>query len=237
MWETPDMFIAPSTWHYDDVDAFCKERNLKHVYLHLPIDRSEIPRRHIDSARTFIHIAGRPAVHDRNGTYTFLNAIQLSEGALKGIVYTQNRELADDIKRDFPMVKVVVNLHNYAEMYKKGAVLVLPRKYGGNCLPLNEALAAGMPVIMSRLSPQTDFLPAQWLVAANKTDIDFVPRTKIDVYKVSPYELMIKMLWFKSLSNQDMKEQSNKADEIADTISWETMAPKYLEVLEALCHL
>lgn len=236
--ETPDLFIAPSTWNYDRVTEFCKEKGAKHVYLHAPVDRDVIRYRHIDSVTSFVHIAGRPATHDRNGTRTFLEAVTLDRDLnLPAIVYTQDKALADEIRADYPRVRVKESVNNYTDLYKKGSVLVMPRKYGGNCLPMNEALAAGMPVIMSDLSPQNDFLPKHWLVPAKETNIEFVPRVKVPVYECSPYELYLKMRWFKSLSYKDMIKQNLHADKLADTISWKTMAPKYQEVLEALCQL
>lgn len=237
IWEAPDLFIAPSTWHYDDVQQLCDQKNIKHVYLHCPVAREKIQRRYIDSAITFVHIAGRPAANDRNGTYSFLNAIALAEDDLKGRVYTQDKALANEIKAEYPSIDVKVNTTDYTDIYKKGSVLVLPRKYGGNCLPMNEALAAGMPVIMSKLSPQIDFLPEQWLVPAQETDIDFAPRFKLPVYEVDPAALMLKMRWFKSMGHKELLDQSNMADYLAQTISWKEMKPKYVEVFEALCQI
>jgi len=233
----PDLFIAPSTWNYDKVGELCEKKGVKHVYLHCPVNRDKIPRRYIDSATTFVHIAGRPADHDRNGTETFLKAIELSNGDLKGRVFTQDKELKRKINAEYPDIDVRHDLKNYQEIYKKGSVLVLPRKYGGNCLPMNEALAAGMPVIMSKVSPQTDFLPDRWLVVAKESDIHFAPRFPLELYECEPADVMLRMRWFKSLSNQDMKEQSDLADQLAESISWKTMKPKYEEVFEALCHL
>jgi glycosyltransferase involved in cell wall biosynthesis len=235
--DTPDLFIAPSTWHYDEVQSFCDSKKIKHVYLHCPVAREKIQSRYIGSALTFVHIAGRPAAHDRNGTYTFLNALQLAPDDLKGRVFTQDKELATEIKREFPSVDVKVNTRDYTDIYKKGSVIVLPRKYGGNCLPMNEALAAGMPVIMSKVSPQTDFLPDEWLVEAHKTDIKFAPRFPLDVYECDPAALMLKMRWFKSLDDMRMLKQSQTASDLAYSISWEIMKPKYEEVFEALCNL
>lgn len=244
LWSTnpPDMFIAPSTWHYDDVtkrveDFNRRDLNVKHVYLHCPVARDMVEFRRIETATTFVHIAGRPCSHDRNGTYTFLEALKLANGDLHGIVYTQDKAQANEIKHQYDHVKVKYNEPYYQDMYKKGSVFVLPRKYGGNCLPMNEALAAGMPVIMSKLSPQTDFLPWRWLVNAIETDIEFAPRFKLPVYEVDPVSLMMRMRWFKSLSNDAMHEQNELANSLADSISWETMKPKYIEVFEALCKL
>jgi glycosyltransferase involved in cell wall biosynthesis len=233
----PDLFIAPSTWHYDDVSARAEQLGAKHIYLHCPVNRNVIKRRNIDTAVSFVHIAGRPADHDRNGTYTFLEAITMSNGDLRGVVYTQDQELANTIKHEYPSIEVKVNVKDYTDIYKKGSVLVLPRRYGGNCLPMNEALAAGMPVIMSKLSPQIDFLPERWLLPATLTDTEFAPRFKIDVFACEPVDCLFRMRWFKSLSNQDMKEQSDIASELAESISWAEMKSKYTEVFEALCHL
>lgn len=237
IWQAPDMFIAPSTWHYDELKAASDNLGAKCVYLPCPVDREKIKRRHFSSATSFVHIAGRPAAHDRNGTYTFLNAITMADGQLSGTVYTQDKTLAQEIREEFPRVKVKENISDYSQIYKKGSVLVLPRRYGGNCLPLNEALSAGMPVIMSDLSPQNDLLPHNWLVKARLMDTEFAPRFKIPVYECLPAEIMLKMLWFKSLSNQDMARENQRASDLAETISWEVMAPKYREVLEALCNL
>ena len=233
----PDMFIAPSRWNYDIINDFCSANQIQHIYIHYPVDRSEIKFRHIDYAKKFVHIAGRPAAHDRNGTYTFLQAISQDENnIIKGIVYTQDKDLIKEIKAEYPSVEVRQTA-NHAEMYKKGDVLVLPRKYGGNCLPMNEALSAGMPVIMTNLSPQDSLLPQEWLVSATENkDIDFVPRTKILVYECSPHELYLKMAWLHSLSTQDMAEQNKRANIIADSISWDTLRPMYETALESLCH-
>lgn len=239
MWHNscPDLFIAPSSWHYEDVDELCKEKGIKHVYLHCPVNRDKIERRYLNSATTFVHVAGRPAALDRNGTYTFLKALALAPDDLRGRVYTQDRDLMNEIKSEYPSVDVKFNVPDYTEIYKKGSVLVLPRKYGGNCLPMNEALAAGMPVVMTKIPPQVDFLPERWLVGAVKSDVEFAPRFPIDVYETDEAALMLKMRWFKSLSDADMREQSNIASDLADKISWATMKPNYQEVFEALCQL
>lgn len=230
----PDLFIAPSKWNYDIIEQFCHDKDIKHTYLHCPVNRKEIKRRYIDQAKTFIHIAGRPADHDRNGTYTFLNAMAMTEGELKGIVYTQDKKLETEIGQEYPSIKVRTNVENYKEMYKKGDVLVLPRKYGGNCLPLNEALSAGVPVIMTNISPNNEFLPKQWLVKADLTDIEFAPRFKIPVYEASVNELYLKLRWFSSLSRDDMIEQNDLANDLAKTISWETLKPEYERIFNEL---
>ena len=115
-------------------------------------------------------------------------------------------------------------------LYQTGDILVLPRKYGGNCLVLNEALAAGMPVIMPDIEPNNHILPKEWLVPAFITG-HFEPRTPVEIYDTDIAMLRQKIDWFKQ---QDITELSRQASAIADTISWTTLKPKYIEVLKGL---
>ena len=49
-------------------------------------------------------------------------------------------------------------------LYAGFNALIMPRRYGGLCLPMNEALTSGLPVIMSNTSPNDAVLPGDWLV-------------------------------------------------------------------------
>jgi hypothetical protein len=51
-----------------------------------------------------------------------------------------------------------------SELYEGFDALIYPRKYGGLALPLPEALASGLPVIMPNVSPNNTILPIHWLV-------------------------------------------------------------------------
>ena len=41
--------------------------------------------------------------------------------------------------------------------------MIMPRRYGGLCLPLAEAMTSGLPVFRSSVSPNNE-LPADWLI-------------------------------------------------------------------------
>jgi hypothetical protein len=45
--------------------------------------------------------------------------------------------------------------------------MVLPRRYGGLCLPMNEALLSGLPVLMTNMEPNNNILPKEWLFNYN----------------------------------------------------------------------
>jgi glycosyltransferase involved in cell wall biosynthesis len=171
-----------------------------------------------------LHIAGKPAAHDRNGTWDFMQACP------DGVVVTQSDDLAWQLRRRFSRCDVFTNVQDAEYMYSLGDVMVLPRKYGGNCLPLNEALATGMPVIMTDIEPNNNLLPKEWLVPATKVD-SFTPRGNVDIYQVNHQLLAEKLEWFRL---QNTAEHSDKAYEIAQSISWQTLLPKYQELLESL---
>lgn len=219
----PDMIIMPSVWHYDDAKRFCDQHNIKCIQLHHPVDRDEITFRKRTSNKP-LHIAGKPATNDRNGTFDFLNAYP------SGIVITQSGDLAWRIRHKYRFSNVFTEVKDNNAMYHYGDIMVLPRRYGGNCLPLNEALASGMPVIMPDISPNNHILPPEWMVPAKMVD-RFTPRTVIDIYSVNTIDLTNKIA---ELQSQDIGALSERASQIADTISWTTLLPKYMQALESL---
>jgi glycosyltransferase involved in cell wall biosynthesis len=219
----PDMIIMPSTWHAKDAESFCLEHNIKFRQIHHPVDREEIPYRKRITNFT-MHLAGNPAVNDRNGTWLYLQAKP------DGVVITQNDDLAYQIRKQFRHSTVHTGIEKYKHIYDYGDIMVLPRKYGGNCLPLNEALASGMPVIMPDIEPNNSLLPKEWLVPAKIVDT-FTPRTQVDIYECTIDDLYCKI---QEIQSMDIELLSEMANSIAHKISWETLKPKYIEALESL---
>ena len=218
----PDLIILPSVWKMDEIKAYAEPRGTKVIQLHHPVDRAEFPftQRFTNKA---IHIAGKPATNDRNGTWDFMEAYP------SGIVTTQSDDLAWRIRHKYRHSNVFTNLATPQEIYGKGDVMVLPRRYGGNCLPLNEALSSGMPVIMPDISPNNHLLPKEWLVSAFKSD-SFEPRGRVDIFSCNIDELRDRIEWVKA----NIETESKRANEIADTISWQTMLPKWEEAIRSV---
>ena len=219
-YELPDVIILPSVWLMDKIKAHAEPKGTKVVQLHHPVDRDEIPFRLRTNIKP-LHIAGKPAAYDRNGTQDFMQACP------NGTVTTQNEQLAVQIRKQYRHSRVLTGIYDQRELYGCGDILVFPRRYGGNCLPLNEALASGMPVIMPDISPNNHLLPKKWLVSATVREY-FTPRTRVDVYQVNPAELAEKISYF---TKDNIQAESRKADEIADSISWERLKDKWMDVL------
>lgn len=222
-YEMPDIIILPSVWLEDFIRGHAEPKGTKVVQLHHPVDLDEFPFRERTTAFP-MHLAGNPAANDRNGTFDFMGACH------DGTITTQSEELAHQIRSRYRHSTVYTDIQDPKFMYQLGDVMVLPRKYGGNCLPLNEALASGMPVIMTDISPNNHLLPPEWLVSAHYSG-EFAPRFRIPLYQANQEALMQKIEWFR---NCDIQAESRKAYEIAKTISWKALLPKYMEAIESL---
>lgn len=244
----PDMLIAPSKWHYNEVEAWCQANGVQHGYLHCPVDRERLAFRKITKAKTFIHNAGRSAAHDRNGTELVIEAARhiksdvdiiitfqgeqgLPHQATKTVEQYGNQVLDTGCDK-LSLIKGDVG--EYWENYEHGDVMLLPRRYGGNCLPLNEALSVGMPVIMLGIDPVNQFLPDNWLIPTT-TNREFTPRTTVNVFDTDPIYLARKIDEFASLDENRMRWENLEANQIAQRISWKALEPRYKKALSELC--
>ena len=212
----PDLFMAPSLWRYDDVKIGPK------VFLPVPVDREKIKPVPRTSANTFLHVGGNPAMEDRNGTQVTMDAWNWVKSGAKLIVRSQTGHY----KSQNPNVTIKRgSIPNYADLYTQGDVFILPRKFGGLCLPLNEALSAAMPIIMTDLEPQNEFLPREVLIPAGKAK-EVMTKMMIDVFEPNKGTIAetVDMLHGSPELVQDLSERSNT---VADMISWDTLRPLY----------
>lgn len=220
----PDAIVLPSVWLMDEIRAHAEPLGTKVYQIHHPVDREVFQYRNRTTKKT-MHIAGKPAANDRNGTNDYIRAFP------DGIVTTQSIDLARKLRNKSRMCNVFTDIANHVELYSKADIMVLPRRYGGNCLPLNEALSSGMPVIMPDISPNNHLLPKQWLVKSTVIG-SFEPRGKVDIYGCDIQDLIEKTTYVQ----EHIQEQSKIADEIAQSISWQTLKPRYIEVLEEIAN-
>lgn len=240
----PTLFAMPTPWNLDKVQAL----GIPAEHWPVPVDRKRFPFYLRKKTEVFIHIIGRPAVHDRNGTIAFLNAAQHLGDRYRYKVFLQPpndpraQEFFEPVRQRLRELDDLVDLETDVpdpeSMYRTGDVLVLPRKYGGLCLPAQEALSTGMPVIMTDISPNADLLPSQWLCKAayshkfhdhNHTRYAHV---NVDVYEADIISLAETMNQFRDAAYT--QSASIVADTIAQTLSWETQKPLYLKRLEHL---
>ncbi|MBP6041813.1 hypothetical protein KA529_02235 [Candidatus Saccharibacteria bacterium] len=216
----PDAIIMPSKWYAEEANKFCKAAGIKVFQLHHPVDR-EVFQFSLRNSRKHFHLAGRPTTeYDRNGTQDYLSAYP------EGAVTIQKDSMAQRLKIQYPNARILTNLE-HSELYNSGDILVLPRQYGGNCLPLNEALSCGLPVIMPDVSPNNSFLPGEWLVQLESSELIDLG-SKIELNKVS----IDSMKQTVSAVASNTVKHSMYANELAANISWEVMRKQYIDVFE-----
>lgn len=239
-WSKPSYLAAPTHWNIEKVRAL----NIAPVIdLPVPVNREKIPFRVINELKTFVHVIGRPAYMDRNGTLDFIEAILRLNKEFKYKIYYQKPSDTRAMEYFAPVLtqinraksllgdnlEVIVDIEDYADIYASGDCLVLPRRYGGLCLPVNEALSAGMPVVMTDLSPNNDWLPKEWLVPTYSNG-SFQFHVAVDVYAAYVTELWQTMMHMAS----NIELYNAQANQIAQSISWDYLKEEYLNTFQRL---
>jgi len=178
----PDVLVAPSLWNFEDVVSKFGDKTSV-VHLPPPTDINLFAKaREINKNKThkrLLHIAGKAAVKDRNGTNTVIEMLNYSIGDYELIIKTQSRL---DIKCNDPRLTIDnSNPDSHQSLYEGFDAMILPRRYAGLCLPMNEALISALPVFMTDISPNNKVLPNDWLFESKKID-ELQTRTMLDVY-------------------------------------------------------
>ncbi len=184
----PDKLVSPSKWHFDEARQLWG--NVEYLPTPVFVDDFADVRAH-NLVRTgkkrFLHVAGRPAMNDRNGTQSLIAAMRYSRADFELVIKAQAGTLVNTYN-DPRIIIDTSSPENEVELYRDFDAMVLPRRYGGQCLPMTEALCAGLPVIMTRVSPNDSVLPLHWLVNS-VTNGRFMTRTWIDLHTVDYPEL------------------------------------------------
>jgi hypothetical protein len=226
----PSVLVAPSVWNMDIV-----QKNYGHAtnLVHLPPPTTpEIfaEAKEINLAKKhkrILHIAGKRANSDRNGTDIVVEMLKYSKADYELVVKVQG-----DYQPDCDDPRLIIdnsNPDNRAELYSGFDLMVLPRKYGGLCLPMNEALMSALPVIMTDISPNNQVLPVEWLINANyQGKVEF--KGPVELYETDPLDLA--KLVDKYMEHTNIAEQKTKAFKIGyNTFSPDVLKDKYLSII------
>lgn len=223
----PDVLVAPSLWRIEEA----REKFGDITYLPPPTNEFRFGHNMAHNLsrtgkRRFLHIVGNKAVHDRNGTDDLIAAIKMVKDDFELHIKTQNPL---DIDTSDPRIIVdTSNPQDETQLYYDYDALILPRRYAGLCLPMNEALLSGLPVIMTDIDPNNKLLPSEWLVKAQKKG-KFMAKTEIDVYASSLQDLAKRVKW---LCNTDLGVEKQKAYAIGhENFSFQALKPQYEELL------
>jgi hypothetical protein len=229
-WTLPDVLLAPSIWNLDIVmQKFGSKTKVMH--LPPPTDHSLFnDAREINLSKDhkrILHIAGKKAAKDRNGTESVLAMMKHSKEDYELVIKSQTP--LNLICRDSRVKIEIGDPDNRQDMYTGFDAMVLPRRYAGLCLPMNEALMSALPVFMTDISPNNAVLPYKWLAESKKIDT-FRTKSMVDVYDVKSDKLA--KIIDKYVGNDRKSEIKKTAVQIGlANFSVDNLKQKYLNII------
>jgi hypothetical protein len=178
----------------------------------------------------FGHTAGWPAVADRNGTEAFASAAGRTSVAAGFVIRGQHRDV-ERFRR--PGLNVEAGcVDDRWDLYRDVDVLVMPRRFGGLCLPVLEALALGIPVVMPDCSPN-EVWPGPRVPAMSTATVG-TRAGLLPLHDTDPRALAATM--------DDLASSPELVDklraEVVEWVSgntWEALKPLWLEELARAC--
>lgn len=229
----PTVWASPSLWNVERLTPPLFGRVWP---LPVPVDTYDIPRRDVTEARVFGHVGGRPPIADRNGTLDFIaTARACADLDARWLLWCQQptQEVLDAVQGS--PVELLGEATRRAEMFAQVDVMIRPRRFGGLCLPTQEACAAGIPTIMTAVDPNTRWMPPGWLVPATPAGV-VRAKTDVDLWSVDRGALEAKIRELHA-SPDTVMHMAGEARSLGDALSWDTLRPAYWEFLRQVMGL
>jgi len=227
----PDVLLAPTTWRIDEVQESFGTKCLV-TYLPPPTDETLFNNNmNSNKLRTnrLLHVGGKAAIYDRNGTNSVIDMLSHSKGEYELVIKSQT-DLSIDCK-DSRLILSVGNEKNFQDLYAGYDALVLPRRYGGLCLPMNEALLSGLPVFMTDISPNNKILPPEWLTPSDFVK-NFMAKVLVESYEVDSKKLAESIDEY--FSQSDLSKDKEKAFNIGyNNFSAAELKKKYTDLINS----
>lgn len=222
----PTQWWAPTSWRMNYLPPSTR-------LVPIPVPEPHIQKARIvpeDSPFRWLHPGGARLPDertnaDRNGTQTVLKAAQLVREPQEIVVRTQS-PLA-------PQEGVTVlegNVENRWDIYGDADAVLLPRRYAGLSLPVLEAFAVGLPVVMTDMSPQNSDWPVQ-TVPTSPGPAHHLFGTTIETGDADPHALAWFMDFWATNPDEVEKWRSQSVD-YATANSWAVRGPEILAELE-----
>lgn len=210
----PDVLVNPSVW---------RQRHLPNViHLPFPVDRELFPYVPRTKGEHFVHVAGHGAAADRAGTRAILGSYR----RLMGTRFTIRTQSPIGFFTQFP---IEGPFDDPRDLFRDADVLVQPRRYGGQSLVANEALSCGIPIIVLNREPDSQWggvYPVTCRVRGHlRTKAGLIPVHDPNHGTVAD---AVKRL---AASPDSVAELSARANDYAESISWNRLLPKYMDLL------
>jgi glycosyltransferase involved in cell wall biosynthesis len=209
----------PTTWEADRVP--------QSSVLPMPIARDRLPFRQRTEAKTFLFQCGT-TFHDRNGR-------RVLDAALRHVRVPIRVLVAGGVGKSgrhgrTVRVEYLPERDDYWSVYEQADVLIMPRRYGGLSLPINEALSCGLPVITLDLPPYNAVLPPESLVPTSHWQAQHMKGGEFKVYDCDPRKLAQAMQTF-AQAPELVSRLSKEADVLAASLDWSIWQAEWTRTL------
>lgn len=157
---------------------------------------------------------------DRNGTDLLMAALPMITSELVLII-------AGSKLRPRRVGRVTITGRDWCEEYWENYtddidLIVMPRRYGGLCLPIQEAAACGIPSLMIGVEPQTGW--PGFRIPGQIQDVAVMAGGNFDVHTCSSQALAIEI---DIICRKDISIASNAAYEWAQIFGWDRWIDVY----------
>jgi glycosyltransferase involved in cell wall biosynthesis len=211
---------APTPWRLQHLPAYTR-------VVPVPVATDRFPMAapaRADQLRV-LHTAGHRAAADRNGTTQLLQALRRTRQPMAVRLTTQDPALPKAaLPRTVTLQAEVGGRAGYWDLYAAADVLVLPRRYGGLCLPVQEAMAAGLAVVLPDTAPN-DWWPALLVPGRERGHINTAAGT-LPLFAADPHQLA-QQLDQLAASPELVAEAQQASLAWAQAHSWAELAPLY----------
>lgn len=215
----PDAWWWPTSW---------KPNPERPNGLHMPVPMPDVtPEWHgpFDSPMRVLHVIGKRAHADRNGSDPFFQAMRFVRQRIDVTVYALDGATPQQWPNSkVKMRRILQTVPDRWAMYQNQDVLVLPRRYGGLCLPALEAAACGVTVMMSDTEPNAEL--AHRLIKVRRARQIDLACGRIKSADCSPRDIAEAI---------DQLAKDGRPEPWRPVLRWSQMRPRYLQAMEELC--
>lgn len=190
----PDAFFMPSPWMEQETRGVGIKTYIVQPPVVEPRLYKDIPK--VRGQLKVLHFGGRRAAHDRNGTDIVRNLGYIPDVYID--IHDQGASEIDD-QRDL-----------YEQDYH---VVLIPRRYGGLCLPMLEAFSYGLPVIMPNIEPNRQELPEEWLTSATPGK-NIRTKARVQTYDPDPQSIIWMLEKFRDMKQSEYNQEREKATQL-----------------------
>ncbi len=219
----PDLYACPSKLDYD----IFKGEGKNAVYMPIPIDREKIPFKLRRQALKFVFNNGHGGSMGRNSAREMMEAISMVKMPHIEFIIRSQVQIENSLVDNRVHFGGETRREN---LYEEGDVFIFPHKFDGLSLPIQEAMASGMPIIATDFYPYNEILPKELLIKP-----DGIGQGKlcencrtIDIHFISPRVLAEKI---NEIAGKDITELSKQMNRLAEEISWNKLKDKWQELI------